>query len=130
MSRNLTNKGKKSNFVESFTSYNSFPEDFECSVHCTAAANPEEDISIGWAAAVDGVGVGPDKQMHLERSTMQGGTMSRSGERGSVTAAGRAVGVMESRQSVDATDRLSNFRILRRRPGRAILFRFYIVIVV
>jgi len=40
---------------------------------CTAAAaNPEEDISIGRAAAVDGVGVGPDKQMHLERSTMQG----------------------------------------------------------
>jgi len=34
--------------------------------------NPEEDISIGRAAAVDGVGVGPDKQMHLERSTMQG----------------------------------------------------------
>jgi len=39
---------------------------------CTAAANPEEDISIGRAAAADGVGVGPDKQMHLERSTMQG----------------------------------------------------------
>jgi len=41
---------------------------------CTAAAaaNPEEDISIGRAAAMDGVGVGPDKQMHLERSTMQG----------------------------------------------------------
>jgi len=33
MSRNFTNKGKKSNFLESFASYNSFPEDFEWSVH-------------------------------------------------------------------------------------------------
>lgn len=44
----------------------------QCTAAAATAANPEEDISIGRAATADGVGVGPDKQMHLERSTMQG----------------------------------------------------------